>query len=87
MLFRSCQERLTIPPSCLNSAQSQLSRCFFHHINFFLFYYCISDIVIYLIYIDLMRKCCQLNVDDVDVDRKRDAISIHVLKELSADYF
>ena len=34
-----------------------------------------------------MRKCCQLNVDDVDVDRERDAISIHVLKELSADYF
>ena len=34
-----------------------------------LFYYFISDIVIYLIYIDLMRKRCQLiNVDeDVDV--------------------
>ena len=33
-------------------------------------YYFISDIVIYLIYIDLMRKRCQLiNVDvDVDVD-------------------
>ena len=28
------------------------------------FYYCISDIVIYLIYIALMRKRCQLiNVD------------------------
>ena len=34
-----------------------------------------------------MRKRCQLNADDVDVDRKRDDISIHVLKELSADYF
>ena len=36
-----------------------------------LFYYCISDIEIYLIHIDLMRKRCQLvNVDvDVDVDR------------------
>ena len=36
----------------------------------YLFYYFISDIVIYLIYIDLMRKRCQLiNVDvDVDVD-------------------
>ena len=30
----------------------------------YLFYYFISDIVIYLIYIDLMRKRCQLiNVD------------------------
>ena len=36
----------------------------------FLSYYCISDIVIYLIYVDLMRKRCQLiNVDvDLDVD-------------------
>ena len=35
-----------------------------------------------------MRKRCQLiNVDDVHVDRKRDDISVHVLKELSADYF
>ena len=33
-----------------------------------------------------MRKRCQLmNADDVHVDRKRDNISIHVLKE--ADYF
>ena len=34
----------------------------------FKFYYCISDIVIYLIYIDLMRKSCQLINVDVDVD-------------------
>ena len=36
----------------------------------FLSYYCISDIVIYLIYVDFMRKRCQLiNVDvDLDVD-------------------
>ena len=33
-----------------------------------LFYYFISDIVIYLIYIDLMRKRCQLINVDVDVD-------------------
>ena len=32
-----------------------------------------------------MRKRCQLNVDDVDVDRKRDGISIQVLKEFSAE--
>ena len=30
----------------------------------FLFYYCISDIVIYLIYTDLMRKHCQLINED-----------------------
>ena len=34
-----------------------------------LFYYCISDIVIYLIYIDLMRKRCQLVNVNVDADR------------------
>ena len=33
----------------------------------YLFYYCISDIVIYLIYIDLMRKRCQLINVDVNV--------------------
>ena len=33
-----------------------------------LFYYFIFDIVIYLIYIDLMRKRCQLINVDVDVD-------------------
>ena len=31
------------------------------------FYYCISDIVIYSIYIALMRKRCQLINVDVDV--------------------
>ena len=35
----------------------------------YLFYYFISDIVIYLIYIDLMRKHCQLINVDVDVDK------------------
>ena len=35
----------------------------------YLFYYFISDIVIYLIYIDLMRKRCQLINVDVDVDK------------------
>ena len=34
----------------------------------YLFYYFISDIVIYLIYIDLMRKRCQLINVDVDVE-------------------
>ena len=34
-----------------------------------LFYYFISDIVIYLIYIDLMRKRCQLINVDVDVKK------------------
>ena len=32
-----------------------------------LVYYCISDFVIYVIYIDLMRKRCQLINVDVDV--------------------
>ena len=32
------------------------------------FYYCISDIVIYLIYIALMRKRCQLINVAIDVD-------------------
>ena len=31
-------------------------------------YFCISDIVIYLVYIDLMRKRCKLINVDVDVD-------------------
>ena len=30
-------------------------------------YFCISDIAIYLIYIDLMQKCCPLINEDVDV--------------------
>ena len=34
------------------------------------FYYCISDIVIYLIYIALMRKRCQLTNVDVHVCRQ-----------------
>ena len=38
-------------------------------------YYCISDIIIYLIYIDLMRKRCQLiNHVDVGLDRIQNRI-------------
>ena len=48
--------------------------CFYHLVSCLyiiykclnLFYYFISDIVIYLIYIDLMRKRCQLINVDVD---------------------
>ena len=45
-----------------------LQGCVCVFLVFFKFYYCISDIVIYLVYIDLMQKHCQLINVDVDVD-------------------
>ena len=48
-----------------------------------LFYYFISGIVIYLIYIDLMRKRCQLINVDVDVDVDVDEFSTFYLTSFS----
>ena len=47
-----------------------------------LFYYFISDIVIYFIYIDLMRKRCQLINVDVDVNiyvQNECLLSVHLI--------
>ena len=52
-----------------------------------LFYYFISDIVIYLIYIDLMRKRCQLINVDVDVDVDSSLLRLSVDRCKITDFF